>query len=38
MNLYGESVDGNGKKISRVTVSLSSLDLDFVTEIAYKYR
>jgi hypothetical protein len=32
--LYGESVDCEGKKISRVTVSLSSTDLEFVTEIA----
>ncbi|MDR1461467.1 MAG: hypothetical protein LBI78_07470 [Campylobacteraceae bacterium] len=32
--LYGESVDCEGKKISRVTVSLICTDLEFVTEIA----
>jgi hypothetical protein len=32
--LYGESIDNSGKKISRVTVSLSSTDLEFVSEIA----
>ncbi|MDR2790245.1 MAG: hypothetical protein LBB59_04655 [Campylobacteraceae bacterium] len=32
--LYGESIDNSGKKISRVTVSLSSADLEFVSAIA----
>jgi metal-responsive CopG/Arc/MetJ family transcriptional regulator len=32
--MYGEPAEDNGKKISRVTVSLSSADLEFVNEIA----